>query len=85
MKKSETLQGILIIKPITSEVLTSNDEKWFSVDVTASNGVLDAICFFLADDYLSFIKAGHLPIKLVLRRHKLVWAFRFFEETGLNK
>ena len=81
MKMSETLQGILIIKPIISEVLTSNDGEWSSVDVTASNGVLDAICFFLADDYFSFIKAGHLPIKLVLWRQKLVWAFGFFEET----
>ena len=27
MKMSETLQGILIIKPITYEVLTSHDEK----------------------------------------------------------
>ena len=34
---------VLIIEPITSEVLTSNDEKWSSVDVTASNGVLFAI------------------------------------------
>ena len=78
---SETLQGILIIKPIISEVLTSNDGEWSSIDVTASNGVLDAICFFLADDYFSFIKTGHLPIKLVLWRHKLVWAFTFFQEA----
>ena len=40
--------------------------------------------YFLANDYLSFIKAGHLPIKLLLWRHKLLWAFGFFEQTVMS-